>query len=49
MVHLVQEAREPKSKAQLFIESFGNKYSPIVFLSSMLLLIIPSLLRYFFD
>ncbi|MEW5993299.1 MAG: heavy metal translocating P-type ATPase [Candidatus Zixiibacteriota bacterium] len=44
MVHLVEEAQEEKSKAQLFIERFGRKYSPIVLLSSLLLIIIPPLL-----
>lgn len=44
MVHLVEEAQEQKSKAQLFIETFGRRYSPLVLLSSLLLIVIPPLL-----
>lgn len=43
MVHLVEKAQEQKSKAQAFIERFGNRYSPLVLLSSLLLVVIPSL------
>lgn len=44
MVHLVEEAQEQKSKAQLFIERFGRRYSPLVLLGSLLLIVIPPLL-----
>src|SRR3990170_1090805 len=44
MVHLVEEAQEQKSKTQLFIEKFGRRYSPLVLLSSLILLVIPPLL-----
>lgn len=39
IIHLVEEAQEEKGKAQLFIENFGNKYSPLVLLSAVLLVI----------
>ena len=44
MVHLVEEAQEQKSRTQLFIETFGRRYSPLVLLGSLLLIIIPPLL-----
>jgi Cd2+/Zn2+-exporting ATPase len=44
MVHLVEEAQEQKSNTQLFIERFGRRYSPVVLLSSLLLVIVPPLL-----
>jgi heavy metal translocating P-type ATPase len=44
MVHLVEEAREQKGKSQLFIEAFGEKYTPAVLIVSILLLIVPALL-----
>jgi heavy metal translocating P-type ATPase len=44
MVHLVEEAQEQKSKTQLFIERFGNKYSPAVLVSSLVLVVLPPLL-----
>ena len=44
MVHLVEEAQEQKSKTQLFIERFGNKYSPAVLVSSLVLILLPPLL-----
>lgn len=43
MVHLVEEAQEQKSKTQLFIETFGSRYSPLVLLCSLLLAFIPLL------
>lgn len=43
MVHLVEEAREQKGKSQLFIEAFGEKYTPAVLGVSLLLLIVPLL------
>ena len=44
MIHLVEEAQEKKGKAQLFIERFGNRYTPLVLLVSFLLFVIPILL-----
>ena len=43
IIHLVEEAQEKKGKAQLFIERFGRRYSPLVLLSSLVLLIVPPL------
>lgn len=43
IIHLVEEAQEQKGKAQLFIERFGRKYSPMVLLSAILLIVIPPL------
>lgn len=43
IVHLVEEAQEQKGKAQLFIEKFGKRYTPLVLLASLLLLAIPFL------
>lgn len=44
IIHLVEEAQEQKGKAQIFIERFGKRYSPIVLLSAILLIAIPPLL-----
>lgn len=44
MVHLVEEAQEQKSNTQLFIDRFGRRYSPVVLVSSLLLVIVPPLL-----
>lgn len=41
IVHLVEEAQEQKGKAQLFIERFGKRYTPLVLLVSLILLVIP--------
>jgi heavy metal translocating P-type ATPase len=43
MVHLVEKAQEQKSKTQVFIERFGNRYSPLVLLCSLLLVVLPPL------
>ena len=43
MIHLVEEAQEQKGKAQLFIEKFGRKYSPLVLLGALLLIVVPAL------
>jgi len=45
IIHLVEEAQEEKGKAQLFIENFGYKYSPLVLLSAALLVIVSPFLR----
>ncbi|NOZ60733.1 MAG: cation-translocating P-type ATPase [Calditrichaeota bacterium] len=44
MIHLVEEAQEQKSKAQTFIERFGRRYSPLVLLSALALIVVPLLL-----
>ncbi len=44
LVHLVEEAQEQKSKTQLFIERFGRRYSPLVLVTSFLLIVIPAAL-----
>jgi Cd2+/Zn2+-exporting ATPase len=44
MIHLVEEAQEQKGKAQLFIEKFGRRYSPLVLLAASLLTVIPLML-----
>lgn len=49
IVHLVEEAQEQKGKAQLFIESFGKRYTPLVLLVSLLMLIIPILFNQSFS
>lgn len=41
MIHLVEEAQEQKSRAQLFIEKFGGTYSPLVLASALLLIVLP--------
>ncbi|MFN3741005.1 MAG: HAD-IC family P-type ATPase, partial [Thermodesulfovibrionales bacterium] len=43
IIHLVEAAQEQKGKAQIFIERFGKRYSPLVLLSAILLIIIPPL------
>lgn len=43
IIHLVEEAQEQKGKTQIFIERFGKRYSPIVLLSAILLIVIPPL------
>ncbi|HIH75315.1 MAG TPA: cadmium-translocating P-type ATPase [Methanosarcina sp.] len=40
IIHLVEEAQEEKGKAQLFIEKFGYRYSPLVLLSAALLVMV---------
>lgn len=41
MIHLVEEAQEQKGKAQLFIEKFGRRYSPVVLLAAVAMTVIP--------
>jgi Cd2+/Zn2+-exporting ATPase len=41
MIHMVEEAQEQKGKTQAFIEKFGRKYTPAVFLVSLILIIVP--------
>ncbi|MGB8310907.1 MAG: heavy metal translocating P-type ATPase [Halobacteriota archaeon] len=42
IIHLVEEAQERKGESQLFIEKFGMRYSPIVLLTAVLLVVIPA-------
>src|SRR3990172_3002140 len=44
MIHLVEQAQDQKGKAQVFIEKFGNRYSPLVFLAATLIAFVPALL-----
>ncbi|MCX6700964.1 MAG: heavy metal translocating P-type ATPase [Methanomicrobiales archaeon] len=41
MIHLVEEAQEQKGKTQLFIEWFGRRYTPIVLLVSLIIIVVP--------
>lgn len=43
MVQMVEEAQDKKSKAQMFIDRFGSKYSPIVLVIGLLLIALPPL------
>lgn len=43
MIHLVEEAQEQKGRAQLFIEKFGRRYSPLILLSALLMMVLPPL------
>lgn len=45
MIHLVEEAQEQKGKTQAFIEKFGRRYSPLVLLSSVGMIVVPLLLK----
>lgn len=44
MIHLVEEAQEQKGRMQTFIEKFGRRYTPLVLLSAMLMMIVPWLM-----
>ena len=41
IIHLVEEAQGQKGKAQQWIERFGRRYSPVVLIASLLMLLIP--------
>jgi Cd2+/Zn2+-exporting ATPase len=43
IIHMVEEAQEVKGERQLFIERFGNVYSPVVLVSALLLFVVPPL------
>ncbi len=43
MIHMVEEAQDQKGKAQLFIDRFGRRYTPLVLVSALGLLIVPPL------
>lgn len=49
MVHMVEEAQDKKSKAQVFIERFGKRYSPLVLLVGLGLLILPPFFGFSFS
>lgn len=40
IINLVQEAQEHKSKSQLFIEKFGDIYSPVILAISLIIIVI---------
>jgi heavy metal translocating P-type ATPase len=44
IIHLVETAQEQKGRAQQWIERFGERYSPVVLLASLLFIIVPWLL-----
>lgn len=44
MIHLVEEAQAQKSKPQLFIERFGRRYTPLVLVVAMLMIVVPPIL-----
>ncbi len=44
IIHMVEEAQERKGEAQLFIERFGRRYSPVVLVGALGLLALPPLL-----
>ena len=41
IIELVENAQQQKGKAQLWMERFGEKYSPMVLLSAIILVLIP--------
>ncbi len=49
IIHLVEEAQVVKSRAQRWIDRFGNRYSPAVLVAALLLLVVPPLLGGPFD
>ena len=49
MIHQVQEAQERKGRTQRFIERFGERYTPLVFIAAVLLVIVPGTLGYGWD
>lgn len=49
IIHLVEEAQGVKSRAQRWIDRFGNRYSPAVLVGALALLVVPPLLGGPFD
>lgn len=43
IIHLVEEAQEQKTAAQRFIDRFGDRYSPMILLGALVLLVVPPL------
>ncbi len=41
MIHLVEEAQEQKGKAQQWIDRFGRRYSPMVLVIAILMIVVP--------
>jgi len=41
IIHLVEEAQEQKGRVQTFIEKFGQRYTPVVLFTSIMLILIP--------
>ena len=44
IIHLVEEAQGVKSNAQRWIDRFGDRYSPLILVAALLLLIVPRLI-----
>jgi Cd2+/Zn2+-exporting ATPase len=44
MIHLVEEAQAQKGKVQLFIERFGRRYTPLVLVAAVLIVLVPAML-----
>ena len=44
IIHMVEEAQEQKGRAQQFIDRFGDRYSPIILVGGILLMVVPYLL-----
>lgn len=49
IIHLVEEAQGVKSRAQRWIDRFGNRYSPAVLVAALALLVVPPLFGGAFD
>ena len=49
IIHLVEEAQGVKSRAQRWIDRFGDRYSPSVLVGALVLLVVPPLLGGPFD
>lgn len=49
IIHLVEEAQGVKSRAQRWIDRFGNRYSPAVLVGALVLLAVPPLFGGAFD
>ena len=45
IIHLVEEAQEVKGRSQIFIEKFGERYSPLVLAGAVLLILASPLLE----
>ena len=45
IIHLVEESQEVKGRSQLFIEKFGDRYSPLVLAGAVLLILASPLLE----
>lgn len=45
IIHLVEEAQEKKAPTEAFVDKFASIYTPIVFVTALLLMVIPPLLN----